>query len=77
MLWAFVMIFIFCGQSEQMINEFDAFNQKLGQCTWYLLPPKMQQMYLIFISNTQQPKIIRGYGNILCTHDTFKKVTIS
>lgn len=74
MLWAFVMIFIFCEHSEQMIIEFDAFNQKLGQCTWYSLPPEMQRMYLIFISNTQQLKAIQGYGGILCTRDTFKKV---
>lgn len=75
MVWAFVMIFIFCEHSEQMINEFEAFDQKLGLCTWYPLPLEMQRMYLIFVSNTQQPKIIRGYGDILCTRDTFKRVT--
>lgn len=77
MLWAFVMIFIFCGQSEEMINEFETFNHKLGECNWYSLPLDIQRMYLIFISNTQQPKIIQGYGNILFTRDTFKKVIFS
>lgn len=76
MVWSFFMIAIYCEMSEKVIAAFDEFNDELVGCDWYLLPNELQQMYLTFILNTQQPKIIRGYGNILCTRDTFKKVMV-
>lgn len=73
-LYAFSMIAFYCEFSEEIIAEFDKFNEELSRCEWYLFSNELQQMYLTFILDTQQPKLIQGYGNIMCTRDTFKKV---
>lgn len=74
MLWAFAVITFYCEFSEKVISIFDDFNQELFRCKWYLFSNELKRMYLTFMLNTQQPKIIQGYGNIVCTRDTFKKV---
>lgn len=74
MLWSFGMIAVFCEVSEKVIDEFDAFNEEIYGCNWYLLPKELQRMFLTFILSTQHPKIIRGFGDILCIRQTFKKV---
>ena len=73
--WTFALIFSVCELGEQMSNGFDSFDDKLCQCDWYSFPIQLQQIYLIFLSNTQQPTNIACYGNISCTRDTFKKVS--
>lgn len=74
LLWAFGMIAFFCEFSEQMITGFVKFNDEIYRCEWYVLPNQLQRMYLMFTLDTQQPKMIQGYGNISCTREAFKKV---
>lgn len=77
MIWSFAMMAFYCEFSQMVCEECNLFNEELHQCDWYLFPIEMQQMYLIFLSDTQQLTIVRGYANILCTRDTFKKVISS
>lgn len=74
MFWTFIFILMFCELGEMVCNQFEMFNDSLEQCNWYSLPIEMQQMMIIFMANAQQPTWISGFGNILCTRDTFKKV---
>lgn len=74
MLWAFGVIALYCEFSERVITAFDEFSDELDRCNWYLLPNRLQQTYLTFLLDTQQPKMIQGYGNISCTRATFKMV---
>lgn len=69
------MVFIICEFGGMMTDRFEAFNHNLCQCKWYLYTAELQRLYLLFVVNTQHPVIIRGYGNIICTRETFKKVT--
>lgn len=72
--WAFVMISFYCEFSEMVCDEFEQFNEELHRYEWYLIPMEMQRIYLIFLLDTQQLTVVRGYGNILCTRVTFKAV---
>lgn len=76
-VWSFMLISIVCESGERVTEQFSKYNDTLNQCNWYLLPVDIQQMLLIFIADVQQPIHIRGYGNIICTRDSFKQVTIS
>lgn len=69
----FVIIIGFCEIGEMVSNQFNSFNAELVECNWYLYPIKMQQMFMIFMSNAQQPTNIHGYGNILCTRRTVEE----
>ena len=68
--------FVVCESGERVTNQFDMIDDELGRCDWHKLPIKMQKMYLIFRSDTQQSKNITSYGNIVCTRETFKRVRI-
>lgn len=57
-----------------MTNQFEQFGLEFGRCEWNNLPIELQRMYLISLSDTQQPKNIQTYSGIMCTRDTFKKV---
>lgn len=58
------------------INQYELLNDEMYQCDWYSFLIEMQQMFVTFMSFTQQPVLIHGYGNTLtqCRRDTFKKV---
>lgn len=68
------MIFFFCILGEMVTNQFEMFNDELSQCNWYVLPFELQKIMIIVIVNAQRETVIRGFGNILCTRQTFKKV---
>lgn len=61
----------------KVTHQFIRFNAKLCQCDWYLFPIGIQRMLVIFMSDTQQPVSIQGYGNIQCKRENFKTVRIN
>lgn len=71
---AFVLIFLLCELGETVTNQHELLNDELCQCDWYLFSVGMQKLLVIFISLTQQPVLIRGFANIQCVRDTFKRV---
>lgn len=73
-LWIFTFILIVCEPGEQVTYQFDQFSVEFDQCEWNKLSIGMQRMYLIALSDTQQPKNIQSYCGIICTRDTFKQV---
>lgn len=75
--WSFFFVSIFCMLGEMVTNEFNKFHEEMCQLNWYLYPLELQQLYLIFIADTQQPAAIYGYGNIVCTRGTLKAVKMN
>lgn len=73
--WLIVVSLAICEPGERVTHQFEQFCVEFGRCEWYKLPIEMQRMYLIFLSDTQQPQNICSYGGIVCTRETFKKVT--
>lgn len=75
--WSFIIIAITCEFGERCVTErFQLYANKLNRSKWYLFTLDMQQMMLIFMSDAQQSTYIRGFANIVCTRDYFKKVEI-
>lgn len=70
----FICQFLLCEPCERMTMKFGMFVDELEQCDWYLLPIEMQRMYAIFLSDTQKPIKMRGYGGIKCERETSKNV---
>lgn len=72
--WVFVLFFLSCEPGERVTSQFELFGEELDRCNWYALPIKMQRIYLIFLCDSQQLRDIQGYGGIVCSRETFKKV---
>lgn len=73
-IWTFGFIFFICEPGEMVTYHFEHFYDELGRSDWNLYPIEVQRIYLTFVLETQQPIIIKSYGNISCTRDTFKQV---
>lgn len=67
-------VFIICEPGMMMTNAFEIVGMNLYQCDWYTLSIEMQKMYMIFVSNTQNPISVSTYGDILCERERMKKV---
>lgn len=65
---------MFCEAGHMVGNRCVGFSDAIGQCKWYLFPIKIQQMLIIVMANSQNSTPIHGFGNILCSRETFKKV---
>lgn len=76
MFWSFVMIFAFCEMGELVSNQFNEFEMTLGQCKWYLFSLNLQRMCIIVLANAGQPTTVHGFGNIVCTRESMKKVIL-
>lgn len=75
-LSAFLCMFALCMFGENLAGQFNALDDALSQCKWYLFPIDVKRMLITLMSNTQQTVALLGYGNIECTRDTFKNVRI-
>lgn len=74
--WSFRILYLYCESGQRVTNRFSEFHNELCRCDWHLFPIEVQRMLVIVMSNTQQPTTIQGYGNIMCTRNSFKKVCI-
>lgn len=74
LFWMIIFIFLLCEPGVRMTMQFEVFSDKLSRCKWYLLSIEMRQMYLIFLSNTQNSIKMFSYANIICERETSKKV---
>lgn len=74
MVFLIAWLFIYCEAGERVMNEFNAFHEKLCQCRWYAFSVEVQQIYLTTSSCTQEPVVIHGFANTACTRDAFKRV---
>lgn len=75
-IWSFVQLFFVCEIGERVSQEFEMFDETLYQSKWYLFPIELQRMLVIVVSNAQQSVFVQGFGNILCTRDSFKRVRL-
>lgn len=74
-LMAFSLIFLLCELGEMVTNQYEMLDFEMYQCDWYLFSVGMQRSLVIFMSFSQQPIMIQGFGNTRCVRDTFKKVS--
>lgn len=76
MIWSFAAIFLFCEFGEKVTERFEKFHDELWQCDWYLCSAEIQRIYLLFMVDVQQLALFKGYANIRCTREMFKKVKL-
>lgn len=74
LVFSLIVNLIFCESGETVRIQFEMLNDVIGQGNWYLFPSEMQHMFIIAMANAQHQILIRGYGNSLCTRETFRKV---
>lgn len=72
--WSLIMLFILCEFGELMAQRFERFDETIEQCDWYLYPHDIQRLFVIVLSNTQRSTYLRGFGNVPCARDSFKRV---
>lgn len=75
--WTFGLNMTICEPGQRVTDQFNHFREEVVRCEWNNLSIKMRRMYLIFLTDSQQPKHIRSYGGILCTRNTFKQVHLN
>lgn len=74
--WAFASMFMMCQVADNVTNRFDALNNAIWQTEWYCFPIDVQKIWPTIMMDIQEPVFIRGFGNVLCTRETFKKVSV-
>lgn len=74
MIWSFVTIYAFCEMGETVTSQFNIIEESLNECNWYLFSLKLQRIHLIVLANAQHPTTVNGFGNLVCTRDSMKKV---
>lgn len=75
LIWITIFTVLICEPGAKMTNQFVAFSNELSICDWYSLPIEVQRMYVISLSDTQNPIKMSSYANITCERDTSKKVS--
>lgn len=76
MFWSFVQICMFCDLGENVCCRFQIFNKEIYDSDWYSLPIKIQHMIPTIILTTQKAMILYGFGNVPCTHEALKTVSL-
>lgn len=70
----FVTLFAACETGERVTHQFNQFDESFYQCDWHSFPLVLQRVYLIVLAGAQDPVIIQGYANTVCTREAFKNV---
>lgn len=60
---------------QRVTDEFEKLNHEINEFDWYLFPPQIQRLLPIIMIWTQQEVEFECFGSILCTRETFKKVS--
>lgn len=76
-LVSLILVFFLCELGQMVSDQYEFLNDEVSQCDWYSFPMEMQRFFMVFISFTQHPVLIQGFGNTRCVRDTFKNVRYS
>lgn len=72
--WSFAVTFLICNFGEDVTTKFIMCDRAMYECQWYRFPNEVQKMLPIIMISTQSPLIFRGFANVFCTRETFKRV---
>lgn len=76
MLWSFIQILMFCELGENVTSGFSALCDTIYFGDWYFYPMKIQRMLPTIMIVTEKPVELRGFGNIPCTREALRKVSV-
>lgn len=67
-------IFLTCEHGTKIASQFAELSDERNRCDWYLLPIAIQRIYLVFLSDPQNPITIQSDANIISERETAMKV---
>lgn len=73
---AFALLFLFCEFGKRIIDASNKFGDELLMCDWYVFPTSIQKTLPLAMIGLQKPFILCGFGNIQCTRESFKFVSV-
>lgn len=76
-VWSFGLVFVACEISQISCDALNEMDDDIGQLDWHLYSVEIQKMLPMIMENTQQPVIIKCFGSIPCSRETFKKVGLT
>lgn len=75
MLQSFGLIFFFCEFGSQISGQFEELADVIYQSAWYSYPVNVQRLLPTILVAAQDPFIVSGFGNVLCTREAFINVS--
>lgn len=66
--------FIRFGFGKRFSDTTDEIDNAIIQLDWYLFPHEIERILPIVMQNTQEPSVIKFFGNCSCSHMQFRKV---
>lgn len=73
MPWILLILFLLCNSGGFVTGAFGEIDI-YEQCDWYLFPRNVKRMLPIIITICQKRTVVQGFGNILCTRETYARV---
>lgn len=68
-----IVVFVACELGQRTSDAFNKIENEFKQFNWYLFPGKIKQILPLVMIMTQQPVVIKCFGSISCSRETFKK----
>lgn len=75
LFWSLCSVFLVCELSERLTIRCESLEDAFYGWPWYSFSNDMQKWFVIVIANAQQTPIIKGFGNVPCTRESFKSVS--
>lgn len=76
MFWLLALMYTLCQFGQQMTDQFSSFEHTIAGTDWYTFPIDMQRHFIIIMKTGQDPVELKGFGNVYCSRETFKKVIL-
>lgn len=76
LFWAFMQVFVLCDFGENMMNKFGEVNDMIYSKNWYTFPQQIKRVIPIIMMGAQLDVILKGFANLTCTREAFKKVKL-
>lgn len=76
MFWLLALMYTLCQFGQQMTDQFSSFEHTIVGTDWYTFPIDMQRHFIIIMKTGQDPVELKGFGNVYCSRETFKKVIL-
>lgn len=76
LVWVLSFLFVLCEMADNVTEQYERTNI-YEHSDWYNFPNDIKRFLPIIIHNTQTSVVVKGFGNIDCTREEFKKVSFS
>lgn len=74
---AFFFLFIACEFGGRMTIAHGEIDSAILQLSWYNFPVELKMILPVVISIAHQEVELKGFGSVVCSRETFQKVSLS